>query len=1361
MMLYKPTANYKLIYVYTIHDEKHNGKLKVGTASLSSIKSEKQLPPNCPELLAAAKRRIDEQTKTAMVDYEILHTELSIRHITLADGTDHAAIFEDHDIHEVLKESGYAPLVFRDSGKDSEWFTLTLDVILDAINAYKMGYSMIPPKSVTTPVSAGQSPKSKTKIKLRTEQADNIAKTISIFKNNDTMLWDCKMRYGKTVTAYELVRQMGLKRVIVVTHRPAVEDSWDTDHDLIFEGTNHRFIDKTKDALDGYDEIKDSKNDKILSDLIRFDTPFIYFASMQDLRGSTRVGGNYNKNNGVFDLDWEMIIIDEAHEGVQTDLGEAVIAELRKKGTKILSLTGTAYGLRKDYGDNVFTWTYVDEQRAKQQWAELHPNEKNPYADLPTMNILTFDLGDAIENSYRYVTEDSAFNFREFFRTWTGDIETDFYPVPADKSIGDFVHEDAVWSFLNLITSDNESTNYPFSKPEYVDMFKHTFWIVPGVKEAHALRELLRAHPFFKKYRIVDVAGDGDQEERYDLALSKVRKAIKENDKTITISCGRLTTGITVKEWTAVMMLSGSSKTSVNGYMQAIFRVQSPGVIDGKQKENCYVFDFAPDRALQVIADVHKLSSRSKKGEEGERQALGEFLNFCPVIAVEGTEMHYYDVPDLMRQIKRISVESAINSGFDDNTIYLSDAGLSRSDYDLEILRRLSDVVAPKKKGNKDKSVEIAGNGLTNEERKKIERAKKKPKRELTDEEKALLEKERAEKKEQQKLFDLLRAVSIRLPLLFYGADADITEIIKLKDFVDIVDDESWEEFMPKGLRKELFLDISRYYDEDVLVGAGLRIRKLAKAADEYPPTVRATKIVEILSKFKNPDKETVLTPWRVVNMHMSETLGGYCFFDDAFVKEIEEPRFVEHGDITADILLNTDVRILELNSKSGLYPLYMAYSIYNFLLSGSEISHSFEDLQKLWESVLNDNIFVLCKTKMARSITIRTLAGYTGMKVNAIYLTKLLERMEDRDRLARKLTNPETWGKVGERMKFDAVVGNPPYQGNNHQQIYPNFYLTAIKAGKYATLIFPTGWQQPKNANNLSKLNNEEVKADRQIVFIDNKQNVFPGITGAEWVNIILWQNGYDNGLGGSQMIYTNGVEPVVKALLWNKEEIEKPTPIIALETLVLETDGFEPLSNYTSSLKPYGLRTDFLDNPQKYNLPDVQTSKEKMSDIVLYGLENRKQVVRYLPFDYPLPKKTLAFNCYKVFVGKAWGNFSAGYLGGAYADIIVAAPNEICTENFLESGFFADVEKAKKHAKYLMTRFVRALLFAKKNSQDNSKEKWISVPVQDYSEDWWDLSIDEIEEHLFDKYSIPEDVRIFVRENIQKRDESNIRNI
>lgn len=1375
MMLYKPTANYKLIYVYTIHDEKHNGKLKVGTASLSSIKSEKQLPPNCPELLAAAKHRIDEQTKTAMVDYEILHTELSIRHITLADGTDHAAIFEDHDVHEVLKESGYAPLVFRDSGKDSEWFTLTLDVVLDAINAFKAGYSMIPPK-VTVTSTEVQVPKKKPKITLRTEQADNIAKTISIFRNNDTMLWDCKMRYGKTVTAYELIRQMGLKRVIVVTHRPAVEDSWDTDHDLIFEGTNHRFIDKTKDALDGYDEIRDSKNDKILSDLIRFDTPFIYFASMQDLRGSARIGGNFNKNNGVFDLNWEMIIIDEAHEGVQTDLGEAVISELRKPGTKILSLTGTAYGLRKDYGDNVFTWTYVDEQRAKQQWAELHPNEKNPYADLPTMNILTFDLGDAIENSYRYVTEDSAFNFREFFRTWTGDIETDFYPVPEGKKIGDFVHEEAVWSFLNLITSDDESTNYPFSKTEYMDMFKHTFWIVPGVKEAHALRELLRAHPFFKQYRIVDVAGDGDQEERYDLALSKVRKAIKENDKTITISCGRLTTGITVKEWTAVMMLSGSSKTSVNGYMQAIFRVQSPGVIDGKQKENCYVFDFAPDRALQVIADVHKLSSRSKKGEEGERQALGEFLNFCPVIAVEGTEMHYYDVPDLMRQIKRISVESAINSGFDDNTIYLSDAGLSRSDYDLEILRRLSDVVAPKKKGNKDKSVEIAGNGLTNEERKKIERAKKKPKRELTDEEKALLEKEREEKKEQQKLFDLLRAVSIRLPLLFYGADADITEIIKLKDFVDIVDDESWEEFMPKGLRKELFIDISRYYDEDVLVGAGLRIRKLAKAADEYPPTVRAAKIVEILSKFKNPDKETVLTPWRVVNMHMSETLGGYCFFDEAFVKEIEEPRFVEHGDITADILLNPDVRILELNSKSGLYPLYMAYSIYNFLLSGSEISHSFEDLQKLWASVLDNNIFVLCKTKMARSITIRTLAGYTGMKVNAICLPRLLDRMQDIDRLANKLRNPLTWGKVGEKMKFDAVVGNPPYQdstsvNNRMGAVYPYFYDLAEAVSDRYTLISPARFLF--NTGLTPKIWNAKMLSDTHLSvvrFEEDATKIFPN-TDIKGGVVVVYRDIKCNFGAIGEFIPDENIRSIatrlkgisyesISSIVYSGRSDLKFTDAFLIDFPESIEDRIKSISSVHSDVKKLSPNEEYELKSSTFEvLPYAFESEQPRNKEAYYeilGLISLKRCYRWIKKEYMTPRYPTNNNVgsFKVLLPESNG---AGKFGEVFSSPIVVGPNVSSTPTFISVGNFDTKCEAENLLKYLKTKFLRALLGILKKTQHNPSGVWEYIPIQDFTENSdidWNKSIAEIDRQLYEKYSLSTDEIAFIEEKVLPMD-------
>ena len=182
------------------------------------------------------------------------------------------------------------------------------------------------------------------------------------------------------------------------------------------------------------------------------------------------------------------------------------------------------------------------------------------------------------------------------------------------------------------------------------------------------------------------------------------------------------------------------------------------------------------------------------------------------------------------------------------------------------------------------------GDKITDEQRNRLPLIKKKKKKDLSPEEKEILEKEKKEQEEAAKLYNLLRAVSIRLPLLFYGADADITKIIHLNDFVNIVDDESWSEFMPTGLSKELFLDILKFYDEDVVVGAGLRIRRLAKAADELPPTIRAKRIVEILSKFKNPDKETVLTPWRVVNMHLGETLGGYNFYDSS-IREFDNSR--------------------------------------------------------------------------------------------------------------------------------------------------------------------------------------------------------------------------------------------------------------------------------------------------------------------------------------------------------------------------------------------------------------------------------------------------------------------------------------
>lgn len=1343
-------ASYNLIYIYAIHDEAHKGLLKIGQTSFSSKYSISQLQPNCPKLNQNAHLRIQQQTRTALVSYELLYTELAVRTIIMADGSKQVQSFQDHDVHEVMLHSGFSAIKFMESGRESEWYKIDLASAKAAITAVKESKPVIAnPKA---PVSVITKPK----IKLRDEQDDCVGRTIDMLHRYDSMLWNCKMRFGKTVTAYELIKRQGYKKVIVITHRPAVEDGWGTDHDLMFAGEKHLFIDKTNGTVD-YDSAIDADNDYKLKQTVKSQTPFVYFASIQDLRGSKRVGGKYNKNNAVFDMDWDLLIIDEAHEGTSTDLGDAVIKALRKRNTKVLLLSGTPYNIMSEFEENKYTWTYVDEQKAKVEWEESHPGERNPYEELPKMNIFTFDLSEQMPTSYRFVTEDSAFNFREFFRTWTGDIEKDYRILPEGKSVGGFVYEDDVYNFLSLISNDSSNSNYPFSTEEYRDMFAHTFWIVPGVKEAKALSALIQRHPNFQDYEVVNIAGDGDEEKPYNEALALVRSSIKSFPKTITISCGKLTTGVTVREWSAIMMLSGSASTSASGYMQAIFRVQSPGYINGKQKKNCYVFDFAPDRTLKVIAEVHRVTHKGVKGDEGAKAALGKFINFCPIISVEGTVMRSYNVDEMMRQIKRISVDAAINSGFDDDTIYLSDSGMKIDKYDQDILRKLSDVVAPQKKGKKQTEVVVTDTGMTDEQREKAERAKRKPKKDLTEEEKEALELYKKQKEEQKKMFNLLRAVSIRLPLLFYGADADITEIIHLKDFVRIVDDESWEEFMPKGLRKELFLDILRYYDADVVIGAGLRIRKMAKAADELPPTYRAKRIVEIMSKFKNPDKETVLTPWRVVNMHMGNTLGGYNFFDENYQNELEEPRVIDNGEVTADVFLNSDAKVLEMNSKSGLYPLYLAYSFYMLNVSGKEKDLPLEETQKIWFDTLDKHIFVLCKTKMARMITIRTLAGYSNKTVHAICLTKLVEeRMKDLDRLSKKLTNPDTWNIGGDRMKFDAVVGNPPYQlekggdGTGKDPIYHLFIDLSKMVSSKGTLIHPgrflfNAGKTPKEWN-ARILNDEHIKVAR---YFDNSFEVFPTVDIKGGIAITYWDNNVSFGKIGVFLKNSEMVTIVQKV----KEQNFDPFSTIVYpnhsyrtnETLYNENKWAE---GRLSKENRYNVTTNIFSAFEELFFDDEPKDNKKY--IKILGRENNSvRTYKWILDKYIV--KPNNYEYYKVFLARANGS---GQFGETLTEPVFGEKFVGNTDTFISIGKFTESLSALNTIKYIKTKFLRAMLGTLKVTQDNFSEKWLNVPLQDFTENSdidWSKSISEIDRQLYKKYNLSEEEIAFIETKVK----------
>ena len=361
-----------------------------------------------------------------------------------------------------------------------------------------------------------------------------------------------------------------------------------------------------------------------------------------------------------------------------------------------------------------------------------------------------------------------------------------------------------------------------------------------------------------------------------------------------------------------------------------------------------------------------------------------------------------------------------------------------------------------------------------------------------------------------------------------------------------------------------------------------------------------------------------------------------------------------------------------------------------------------------------------------------------------------------------KRIIPDESNKEVKAELKFDYVVGNPPYQGENHLQLYPDFYeqaKTIVKDDGVVCMIFPSGWQEPKTANNLSKLNKEEVKADRQIVSIDNRDDAFPGVQGAKHTNIILWKKGFDNGLNGKQLVYTNGENPEVKQLLWSKKDIDKPIEIVKFSDIVMASEGFKSIQTVTSTRKPYNLETDIFDHNEKYNL-NIKEERENDSDICIYGLYSRKVVKRFIDIDKSKLRNIESIDKYKVFVPYAWGNMSeSAGLGGAFSNIIIAEPNVICTETFLISGVFDTFDIAQKHSKYMMTAFFRGLLFMNKYSQ-HSTTSWGSIPMQTYEEDWWNKDISTINMELFKKYNIPQDIVNYVNANIQKRTESNIVN-
>ncbi len=1316
----------KLIYVFRINDAAHKGCLKVGEATCDSD-DVTCLAPNSKALNDSAKRRINQYTQTAGIAYDLLYTELTIYNSKKKG----LCSFNDKEVHNVLERSGIKKKVFDTANKANEWFITDLDTVKRAIAAVKEGRESLS----TAEISHDRTP-----IIFRPEQRKAIDDTKKQYRKGNQMLWNAKMRFGKTLSALQVVKEVDFKRTLILTHRPVVDSGWFEDFGKIFYD-RPEFAYGSKNNGDSHASLEARAG--------QGKCQYVYFASMQDLRGSELVGGNFDKNDEVFATKWDFIIVDEAHEGTQTELGKAVMSELVKENTKVLRLSGTPFNLLDEFAEGeIYTWDYVMEQQAKSTWDDLHFGDPNPYASLPTMNIYTYDLGRLLND---FADEDIAFNFREFFRA---------------NDEGKFVHEKDVWAFLNLLTKEDKESCYPFANAEYRNIFRHSLWIVPGVASARALSAMLQSHPVFQHFKIVNVAGDGDLEEENRDALAAVEEAIgpdPDATRTITLSCGRLTTGVSVKAWTAVFMLSGSYNTSASSYMQTIFRVQTPATINGRVKEQCYVFDFAPDRTLKVIAETAKISAKAGKTSSDDRKTMGDFLNFCPIISVEGSKMNPFDVPRMLEQLKKVYVERVVRNGFEDKSLY-NDELMKLNDLELQAFDDLKKIIGQTKAMPKTNQVDINNQGLTDEQYEELESLEKKSKKKgrdkqpLTEEEKARLEELKKKRENREAAISILRGISIRMPLLIYGAEvSNEDEEITIDNFSSLVDDQSWEEFMPKGVTKEKFESIKKYYDPDIFSAAGKRIRAMARAADKLSVEERIERITDIFSTFRNPDKETVLTPWRVVNMHLGDCLGGYNFFEQGYETSLTEPRFIDRGKVTEEVFAE-DSRILEINSKSGLYPLYMAYSIYRTRVAGLLTSpSSIEEEQRIWDKVVAENIFVICKTPMAKSITKRTLIGFRKAKVNTRYFEDLINQIKNKPEHFIKQVEKFVSERIGIKdMKFNIIVGNPPYQvidgggmGASALPIYHKFVeISQQIKPDYLSMIMPSRWFT--GGRGLDSFRETMLKDERLEIIHDyvSASACFSNVEIKGGICYFLWNKNHNGDCRVSTHYETGELISSNRPLLEEDMDcfVRDGRFVSIMKKVKSMTSRY--FSELVSANDPFGFDIREENSYKRVKLSFLTTSFD--DSVSLYYNGWRKDGIGYISKE-KIRKNAILIDAYKFLIPKAWGT---GDISSDWLKPFVPNTVSCCTETYLVVGPFNDEKERNNALKYTQTRFFHLLVFIIKNTQNTMQKAYSVVPIQDFtnqSDIDWSKPVNEIDKQLYSKYNLSEEEIEFIEKMIK----------
>lgn len=750
----KPDARLR-IYAYSIDSPAHVGLIKVGQTTRD------------------VKKRIEEQTKTAGITPTIL--------LDVPAEREEGTAFTDHQVRARLVAKGF-------ENPQLEWMRCSLDDVKTAITELRTGKRLTGTHHET--------------FSLRREQAEAVVKTRDYFHSvwQEDMhavprfLWNAKMRFGKTFTSYQLAKSLGATRVLVVTFKPAVEDAWQTDLESHAEFDGWHYMSKQS----GVDPLAVAR-----------DKPLVYFGSFQDLLGRDKVGNIKAKNQWLHEINWDLVIFDEYHFGAWRETAKELfegeddsqikaetklaynpeldaynedLDELSEPETEFLPITTRAYlylsgtpfkalATGEFIEEQIFNWTYTDEQREKEKFGRAHPEKLNPYGALPQMRLMTYQMPDEL------LAIASMGEFDEF------DLNTFFFATGSGKS-AEFKHKSDVQKWLDIIRGAYAPTQvdnlkqgsqrppFPYSDVRLLPHLQHSFWFLPNVAACHAMANLLTEpqNAFFHKYKVLTVAGTSAGV-GLD-ALPPVRQAIGSGHETgsITLSCGKLTTGVTVPQWSSILMLRNLK--SPETYFQAAFRVQSPWSQRNPNGDNpneeevykpvCFVFDFAPTRALRQLSDYGLGLSPSENPE----RAVEELISFLPVLAYNGARMVQIDAGGILDMamtgtsatLLARKWESALLVNVDNDTLrrILNNADALKAVMNIEGFRALGDNVIETIINKSEKVKETKknnGEDLTPQE-----------KRELTVEEKEY-------KSKRKQIQEKLIKFATRIPAFMYLTD--------------------------------------------------------------------------------------------------------------------------------------------------------------------------------------------------------------------------------------------------------------------------------------------------------------------------------------------------------------------------------------------------------------------------------------------------------------------------------------------------------------------------------------------------------------------------------------------------------------